>query len=225
MTKRSVRKLKSFIYFFIVLNILVSVALMKNREQPLDVLGTAIATAEDKAQPEQADADNDTGQDGAKGEAAKADANKEAEETKIVLEGLEEKRIQLQKQEERLKAEEDRLKKLKQELEDKAAELEKTHALIQESLAKLDKKKSEKERLREAEEDKKIKQLVKVYSNMKPKQAGEIINNMDIVIAEKIFLNMKGEAAGKILSYVESSKAAMISERLAVNIGRNEPNL
>lgn len=223
MSIRSVQKLKSFIYFFIVLNILVSVVLMKNQGHEVQVLGAALATAEDTQEGDQA----------AKGGAAEGDTAGEnvegggavAEDAKLVLEGLEEKRIQLQKQEERIKEETVKLKKLKQELEDKAAELEKTHALIQESLAKLDKKKSEKERLRQAEDDKKIKQLVKVYSNMKPKQAGEIINNMDIVIAEKIFLNMKGEAAGKILSYVESSKAALISERLAVTIGRNEPNL
>ena len=43
---------------------------------------------------------------------------------------------------------------------------------------------------------------------------------MDIVIAEKLFLSMRGDVAGKILSFVESAKAAKISERLAESYGR-----
>ena len=54
---------------------------------------------------------------------------------------------------------------------------------------------------------------------MKPKNAGQIINAMDILVAEKIFRNMKGDAAGKILSYVDSARAEAISERLAANVG------
>ncbi|MBU1170063.1 MAG: hypothetical protein KKD44_10915 [Proteobacteria bacterium] len=224
MKKKPMNKLKTFIYFFIGLNILVSVVLLKNQGSSVNVLGAALATAENAVEGKVAA--EGTGEKEASEESMDApDEKKEAEEVKLVLDGLEEKRIQLQKQEDRIKTEQEKLNALKQELEDKMAELEKTHSLINESLAKLEKKKSDKELLRLAAEDKKIKQLVKVYANMKPKQAGEIINNMDIVIAEKIFLNMKGEAAGKILSYVESSKAALISERLAVTIGRNEPNL
>jgi flagellar motility protein MotE (MotC chaperone) len=56
---------------------------------------------------------------------------------------------------------------------------------------------------------------------MKPKQAGDIFIIMDFVVAEKIFFNMNGAAAGKILSYVESSLAAKISERLAVSISKD----
>lgn len=220
MEKKTIQKLKSFICFFIVLNILIAGVILKNQGNSGNVIGTSLATAADTASDKKPDPKN-----GEEGKDAVAEKQDEAEDTKQVLAGLEDKRIQLQKQEDRIKLEQEKLNVLKQELEDKMAELEKTHALIEESLSKLDKKKSEKEMLREAQEDKKIKQLVKVYANMKPKQAGEIINNMDIVIAEKIFLNMKGEAAGKILSYVDSSKAAQISERLAVSIGRNEPNL
>ena len=57
-------------------------------------------------------------------------------------------------------------------------------------------------------------QLVKVFSSMKPKKAGEIVNNMDIEAARKLFLKLKGDRAGEILSYVNADKAAQISEKL-----------
>jgi flagellar motility protein MotE (MotC chaperone) len=220
MKKQRLGTVKPLIYFFIVLNILIAGVLVTHRGDSLSGLGAVVATAEAADEPQANDETSDVKEiDG------DADNNKATEDVKLMLDGLEEKRIQLQKQEERIQLEQKKLNGLKQELEDKMAELERTHELIEQSLARLDRKKSEKERLREEEEDRKIKQLVKVYSNMKPKQAGEIINKMDIVIAEKIFLSMKGEAAGQILSYVDSAKAAQISERLAVNIGSNEPDL
>lgn len=220
MKKQRLSRVKPLIYFFIALNILIAGVLVTHREAPLPGLAVVVATAEaaDESEPGGAvspvkETDGET------------DKNKATEDVKLMLDGLEDKRIQLQKQEERIRLEQNKLNGLKQELEDKMAELERTHGLIEQSLAMLEKKKSEKERIREEEENRKIKQLVKVYSNMKPKQAGEIINKMDIVIAEKIFLSMKGEAAGQILSYVDSVKAAQISERLAVTIGSNEPDL
>ena len=147
---------------------------------------------------------------------------REAAEARREIEGLEEKRLQIRKQEERLKAEQQKLKVLKMELSDKVSELEDMHRKIEESLKKIERKRSEKEVVSKEVQDKKIKQLVKMYSTMKPKQAGAIFNSMDIVIAEKILLNMKGDAAGKILAYVESPKAALISERLAISVGRTE---
>jgi len=52
---------------------------------------------------------------------------------------------------------------------------------------------------------------------MKPKNAGAILDKMDIELAYKILQIMKGDVAGKILAYVDSAKAAEISERLALN--------
>lgn len=147
---------------------------------------------------------------------------KAAAETRKELEGLEEKRLQIKKQEERLKEEQLKLKALKVELSDKISELETMHRKIEESLQKIERKRSEKEVVSKEAQEKKIKQLVKMYSTMKPKQAGLIFNSMDIVIAEKILMNMKGDAAGKVLAYVDSAKAALISERLAISVGRSE---
>ena len=215
----------------IVSNILVSFLILKNEGKGVVALGPRMASAEsgekgaDKAEGPAAGGENKAEgvvEETAAPEAATEARKREGAEAKIELEGLEEKRIQIRKQQEGLRKEQEKLKALKQELSDKITELEKTHQMIEESLIRLDKKRSEKDTVVKAAEDKKIKQLVKAYSSMKPKQAGAIINNMDIVIAEKLFLSMKGEVAGRILAYVESSKAALISERIAMSIGRSQ---
>jgi flagellar motility protein MotE (MotC chaperone) len=59
-----------------------------------------------------------------------------------------------------------------------------------------------------------VKQLVKIYSSMKPRAAATLMNNMDIDVSVQVFINMKGDIAGGILSYMEPQKAAAISQRL-----------
>jgi flagellar motility protein MotE (MotC chaperone) len=59
-----------------------------------------------------------------------------------------------------------------------------------------------------------VKQLVKIYSTMKPKAAATLMNNLDLEIAVQVVLGMKGDIAGGILTYMEPQKAAAISQRL-----------
>lgn len=134
---------------------------------------------------------------------------------KLMFDGLEAKRLRNKKKDEKLNAKIAKLESLKSELDEKLEKLDEVHRQIKVSLEKFNKKESEKERLKKQKDERKLNQLVKVYTSMKPKQAGAIINKLDILIAEKLFLRMKGEVAGRILSYVESGKAAKISERLA----------
>lgn len=142
---------------------------------------------------------------------------KKSDEIKLMFDGLEAKRLRNKKKDEKLNAKIERLESLKAELDEKLEKLDEVHRQIKVSLEKFNKKESEKERLKKQKEERKLNQLVKVYTSMKPKQAGAIINKLDILIAEKLFLRMKGEVAGRILSYVESGRAAKISERLAEN--------
>ncbi|MCK7467192.1 MAG: hypothetical protein MZU91_02925 [Desulfosudis oleivorans] len=44
-----------------------------------------------------------------------------------------------------------------------------------------------------------IKQLVKIYSSMKPNAAATLMNNIDADVAVQVFLGMKGDIAGSIL--------------------------
>ncbi len=218
-------KIKKIIVFLVVVNGISACVLLAKTEIFKNIVGPKSAVAAEETTSDKVASEKGTDEAGAQVETKEltkeeADA-KQAEETKIVLDGLESKRLQLKEQEENIVREQDKVKALKEELEEKIADLEKIHRQINLSLEKLNKKKSERALRKKAEEDKKIKQLVKVYSSMKPKNAGQIITTMDIIVAEKIIRSMKGDAAGKILSYVERSRAAAISERLASSIGKD----
>lgn len=63
--------------------------------------------------------------------------------------------------------------------------------------------------------DARIDHLVKIYSSMKPKAAANLMNDLDESVAVEVCLNMKGEIAGSILSYMDTKKAALITQKLA----------
>jgi flagellar motility protein MotE (MotC chaperone) len=67
---------------------------------------------------------------------------------------------------------------------------------------------------KKAEEEQQFKHLIKVYSAMKPQNAAELIERLDINLAIKLLSKMKGDDVGKILSFVKIDKAAQISEGL-----------
>lgn len=60
----------------------------------------------------------------------------------------------------------------------------------------------------------KLRHLIDVYSNMKAKQAAQVLQTLDEDIAVKILAGMRGRQAGEILTYVEAKKAARLSEKL-----------
>ena len=62
--------------------------------------------------------------------------------------------------------------------------------------------------------DKKMAHLVNVYSNMKAKQAAQVLETLDQDIAVKILAGMQGRQAGEVLTYVTPKKAAKLSEAL-----------
>lgn len=70
--------------------------------------------------------------------------------------------------------------------------------------------------LEEANEvsNQKLRHLIDVYSNMKAKQAAQVLETLDEGIAVKILAGMRGRQAGEILTYVEAKKAARLSEKL-----------
>lgn len=70
--------------------------------------------------------------------------------------------------------------------------------------------------LKEAKEvqDKKLRHLVDVYSNMKARQAAQVLETLDEDIAVKILAGMRGRQAGEILTNVRADKAAKLSESL-----------
>jgi len=63
-------------------------------------------------------------------------------------------------------------------------------------------------------EEQQFKHLIKVYSAMKPQNAAELIEKLDLNLAIELLSKMKGDDVGKILSFVKIEKAAKISEGL-----------
>jgi flagellar motility protein MotE (MotC chaperone) len=63
-------------------------------------------------------------------------------------------------------------------------------------------------------QDEKMEHLVSVYSNMKPKQAAQVLETLDEPIAVRILAGMSGRKAGEILSSVRADRAAELSEAL-----------
>ncbi len=138
-----------------------------------------------------------------------------SEAVKATLLSLEEKRLEIEKEKERLAEQQTRLESLKDELTQKIDELTRIRQEVEASLAVKEKQEEEKVRLAHEQEEAKLKQLVKVYSSMKPKNAAALIDKLDMEVVLQLFSQMKGEQIGQILTYV--------SERLAhKTVGLNQ---
>lgn len=73
-----------------------------------------------------------------------------------------------------------------------------------------------KEMLREAKEveDKKVKSLVQMYANMKPRTAAQALENMDERVAVRILNGMAPKQSGEILTYTNPAKTAKFTEMI-----------
>ena len=140
-----------------------------------------------------------------KKENQKTQIKNEAKVTKetIDLEFLIQKKAQIEKEEKRIKEKKAEVLAIQDDINKKIAELTKLRDEI----------KSEKTRKKIAEEQQ-FKHLVKIYSAMKPQNAADLIEKLDIKLAIELLSRMKGEDVGKILSFVKIEKAAKLSEGL-----------
>ena len=109
----------------------------------------------------------------------------------------------LQKRQEELDRHEQSLRALEKDLDAKLTRLQELEARLGRMIEKAD-----------ALKDKKLRHLVDVYSNMKAKQAAEVLQTLDEKIAVKILAGMRGRTAGEILTFVNAEKAARLSEAL-----------
>ena len=134
---------------------------------------------------------------------------------KVILEGLEEKRAAIAEDQERLGQEKKSLEKFKEDIDAKLETLGALKQQISDDLARLEQRKTDQELERQAAFDAKMNKLVKVYSGMKPQKAAAIVDKMDIEVAKQIFSRMRETSAAQILAFVDSEKAAKISERIA----------
>lgn len=134
---------------------------------------------------------------------------------KVVLQGLEDKKKAVAEASEKLAKEKKELEMYEAQIDEKLASLTALKKQIEEDMARLEEKKTAKEREEAAAFEAKMNRLVKMYASMKPKAAAEIVNKMELSVAYEIFLRMREVSASQILAFVENEKAAKISERLA----------
>lgn len=134
---------------------------------------------------------------------------------KVVLQGLEDKKKAVAEASETLAREKKELETYEAQIDEKLESLTALKKQIEADMARLEEKKTAKEREEAAAFETKMNRLVKMYASMKPKAAAEIVNKMELSVAYEIFLRMREVSASQILAFVESEKAAKISERLA----------
>jgi len=169
-----------------------------------------------------ADGNQEEKDDSKKAEASK-DNDTTAEEpcpecpdpAKVVLRGLEAKKTMIEKQSKALAQEKKELEIFEEQIDEKLENLKSLKQQIENDMALLQKKKTQKTIEKEAAYETKIGRLVKMYAGMKPKNAAQIVDKMNLEVAQEIFLRMREASASQILSFVDSEKAAKISERLA----------
>jgi len=134
---------------------------------------------------------------------------------KVVLRGLEDKKNLIEKNRKELEQEKKELERYEEQIDEKLLALEKLKKQIKGDMTQLEEKKSQKELEKEAAYEAKLGRLVKMYAGMKPKNAAQIVDKMKLEVSQEIFLRMREASAAQILAFVDSEKAAKISERLA----------
>lgn len=127
---------------------------------------------------------------------------KDAKET-IDLKFLIQKKAKFEKEEKRIAEKKSELLAIQDDINKKIVELTKLRDEIRQEKAQ-----------KKAEEEQQFKHLIKIYSAMKPRNAADLIDKLDIKLAIELLSRMKGDDVGKILSFVKIEKAAKISEGL-----------
>jgi flagellar motility protein MotE (MotC chaperone) len=178
-----------------------------NEEQPAPVW------AEDK--PEKVPPDGEKGEEASSPCPECPECPECPDPAKVVLQGLEDKKKAVAEASEKLAKEKKELEMYEAQIDEKLASLTALKKQIEEDMARLEEKKTAKEREEAAAFEAKMNRLVKMYASMKPKAAAEIVNKMELSVAYEIFLRMREVSASQILAFVENEKAAKISERLA----------
>lgn len=142
-----------------------------------------------------------------------AKSTKDSQEAKSVgnatedyshLEKLRERKEALDLREKELNELEEELHRQRGEIE---ARLEKLEAMRREISSVL------KDRVEVDQE--RVNKLVETYSNMKPKQAAEIIGGIDEDLAVEVLGKMKKKSAAEILNLLDKEKARALSEKYA----------
>lgn len=125
-------------------------------------------------------------------------------------EGIARRESELKKREEALKAEEARLAQIKKELSDEMGRITTLRREIEKMLtdnkALLG--------LAEGEQEKKLRQLAKIYESMPPDQLAVILEKLDVNLALAVVSRMKPKQAAKAMAAVNPDLSALLSKRM-----------
>lgn len=124
--------------------------------------------------------------------------------TDEVIQELMERRKDLQQRESKLRQQEAFLRATEQQVDQKLAELK----MLREELRDLLNQ-------QEKEEENRIKSLVKIYEGMKPKEAANIFNTLDMDIMLSVVGRMSERRSAPILAAMEPEKARTLTVLLA----------
>ncbi len=158
------------------------------------------APAEDQAPVE----DQSSAKDQAQDEQEAATVDEAAAPMLTKPEGMDESDWKVLKaREEELAAKERTLRELEAQLEVQLAEIEKRNIQLRQLLSEAKNVK-----------DERLQKLIKAYSNMKAKSAAAVLETMNPDLAVKILSGLGGRQAGEIMGFIETRKAAQLSEAL-----------
>ncbi len=121
-----------------------------------------------------------------------------------VLQALAKRRDELNKREQEMVAREALLNAAEQEVDRKITELNKLRGELEKLLGQ--------QQTMEAE---RIASLVKIYENMKPKEAAEIFNTLDLDILLTVISRMAERKSSPILAAMNTERARLVTIRLA----------
>jgi len=190
-------KLFSLIFLaslIIVKIVLGSIFIYRVEVDPLSLEKSAIASEPQK--------DSETNISSASHNPDGENANSAVEE-EIDLNFLLKKRAEIEKEEEELARKRAELIAIQEDINNKIAKLTQLRNEIRAQMA-----------AKKAVQTQKLKHLIKAYSAMKPQKAASLIEKLDMPFAIELLSRMKGDAVGNILSFIETDKAARISEQL-----------
>ena len=132
------------------------------------------------------------------------DPNRFSEREVQLLQELAERRTVLDAREQRLEEREVLLKAAEQRLVEKQSELTSTKEEIVALLKQQDK-----------QEKAKINQLVAIYENMKPKDAANIFNELEMPVLLQVIKNMKERKVAPVIASMSAEKARSLTKELA----------
>lgn len=121
-----------------------------------------------------------------------------------LLQSLSKRRDELNDREQRLEEREALIAATERRIDDKLAELRQVQALI-EALVKQ----------HEDDQDAQMKSLVKIYENMKPKDAAQIFENLEMDVLLDVVEGMKERKVAPILALMDPAKAQEVTLELA----------